>query len=521
MKNTTRREFIRNTARGALGAAAFGLAGGFGPLAATGSATGNAPPNILFAIADDWSWPHASILDAPEINTPAFDRVARDGCLFTSAYCAAPQCSPNRAATFTGRHIWQLEEAGTHASIFPDKFPVFTDLLENAGYHVGFTGKGWAPGNWGRGGRKRNPAGPAYNDVMLDMPPTMSIMGTDYAGNFKEFLSDRPDGAPFFFWFGCHEPHRPYEPHSGRRKRGKDPDKVIVPPFLPDVTETQNDILDYFLEVEWFDSQLYRMLKMLHEKGELDNTIVIATSDNGMPFPRAKANLYDYGLHVPLAVRWPGGAAPGRRVGTPVSFIDFAPTILDAAGVDIPESVTGRSFLPLLGDEAAPGSTAREYVLAGRERHGHARYDNLGYPSRSIFDGKYLYIHNFKPDRWPAGDPDFYYDIDESPTKSYMIARRDEDPVLFEMAFGKRPERELYLVIEDPGCVKNLAGTPAHSAAGKFLEEKLMKLLAEQGDPRATGRGDIFESFPRVSHMHPELGGFAEQGEYNQKYMVK
>ena len=105
-------------------------------------------PNILFAIADDQSYPYASAYGTQGISTPAFDQVANSGVLFHNAFVAAPQCSPSRAAILTGRNIWQIEEAGTHASSFPKEYGVFTDMLETQGYAIGYTGKPWGPGNW-------------------------------------------------------------------------------------------------------------------------------------------------------------------------------------------------------------------------------------------------------------------------------------------------------------------------------------------------------------------------------------
>ena len=206
-------------------------------------------PNILFAISDDQSWLHASAYGCRSLSTPAFDRVAREGALFNNAFCPAPQCSPCRAATLTGMNIWQIEEAGTHASSFPATFAVYPELLEKAGYHVGLTGKGWGPGNWKISGRTRNPAGESYVKRKLS-PPTKAISANDYAGNFEDFLKARPNGAPFCFWYGATEPHRNYEPGSGL-KSGKKLEDVVVPPFLPDTPEIRSDILDYCLEIEW------------------------------------------------------------------------------------------------------------------------------------------------------------------------------------------------------------------------------------------------------------------------------
>ncbi|GMW01555.1 MAG: hypothetical protein AMXMBFR84_26920 [Candidatus Hydrogenedentota bacterium] len=470
-------------------------------------------PNILFAIADDWSWPHASIGGTGEVHTPAFDRVAREGCLFTNCITAAPQCSPNRAAILTGRHIWQLAEAGTHASIFPRTHPVYPDLLAANGYHVGYTGKGWGPGDWQRGGWTQNPAGREYNEKRFDAVPVDGIINHDYAGNFETFLAARPEGAPFCFWYGGKEPHRKYEVGSGRRA-GKDAAKVRVPAYLPDDPAVRNDFLDYFLEIEWFDSQLGTMLSTLEQMGELDNTLVIVTGDNGMSFPRAKANVYEHGVHVPLAMRWPGRIDAGRTEASLVSCVDFAPTFLAAAGLSIPESVTGKSLSPLFG---AGGDSANEFVLTGRERHTHARFDNWGYPSRAIRTQDHLYIWNLKPDRWPAGDPDGYHDIDAAPSKSVLTDNPDKYAKYFELSLGKRPEEELYAVDRDGDCMNNLAADPAHADVKAALRAALEKALKEQGDPRMRG-SEVFDSYPRVSEMRPELGGFAARGEYNPKY---
>jgi N-sulfoglucosamine sulfohydrolase len=481
-------------------------------ITATAAPASTTRPNILFAIADDWSWPHASAYGAAGVRTPAFDRVAREGCLFTTAFVAAPQCSPNRAACLTGRPIWQLEEAGTHGSLFPTKFEVYPDLLEAAGYHIGYTCKGWGPGDWRRSGWSRNPAGPEYTERTIESPPAEGIKTWDYAANFEAFLEERPADAPFYFWYGASEPHRSYESGSGL-KAGKSLEDAPLPPFLPDDPITRSDILDYLVEVEWFDTHLGRMLAHLEQIGELDNTLVVVTSDNGMPFPGAKANVYEYGIHVPLAVRWPGHVAPGQTSDALISFLDFAPTFLAAAGLPVPEGMLGNSLL-----DALTAPTPRDYALSGRERHTHARYDNLSYPARAIRTADYLYIRNFKPDRWPAGDPEDYADIDNSPTKSFLLEHRDRYPELFRHAVGKRPDEELFAIRRDPACLDNLAAAPEYAHTCAELRQRLLTLLAGQGDPRALGTGDIFESYPRVSAMRPELGGFAEQGEYNPKY---
>jgi len=521
-----RREFIKNitTASCALVASQYLTCSPW---------TKNSRPNILFAISDDQTWQYLANSECNYLHTPNFHRVANQGVLFRNAFCAAPQCSPSRAAILTGKNIWQLEEAGTHGSLFPKKFSVYTKLLEESGYFVGYTGKGWAPGNWELSGWKNNPVGVEYNKFVYNETPTKFISENNYSKNFNDFLDKKPKDKPFCFWYGGHEPHREYEEGSGI-KSGKNPDNVKVPSFLPNTPEVKSDILDYALEIEWFDKHLGFMLDQLERIGELENTIVIVTSDNGMPFPRAKANNYEFGTHMPLAISWPTKIKGGRSVDDLVSFIDFAPTFMEAAGLEVPSSVTGKSLLPiLLSNNSGLIDSTRNRVYNGRERHTHARPDNLGYPCRAIRTDEFLYIRNFKPERWPAGNPptdemlssesekrgEGYYDIDGSPAKTYMINNQKEYKNLFDVAFNKRPAEELYNILIDPECLQNLVESKNMWKIKNKLRSELERVLTKQGDPRMLGYGDVFESYPRFMRMR-QFKGFKEQGKYNPKYEI-
>ena len=479
-------------------------------------------PNILFAISDDQCYPYASAYGCSGVSTPAFDRVASHGVLFTNAYGASPGCSPCRAALLTGRHCWQIEQAGTHASSFSQKYRTYPELLAEAGYFVGHTGKGWGPGNFKVDGRTDNPAGPAYSRAK-NTPPAKGMSSTDYAANFEEFLKARPAGQPFCFWYGGQEPHRAFEKGSGL-KAGKKLQDAVVPPFLPDTPEVRSDILDYCLEIEWFDTHLGRMLDALAKAGELERTLVIVTSDNGMAFPRAKANGYDFGIHMPLVVAWPQRVPGGRTSTDLVGFVDLTATILEAAGVELsnaefarPErQLAGRSLLPLL-QQAGSGrlDPTRTAVFASRERHSSSRYQNLGYPIRSMRTPEYLYVRNFRPERSPAGDPQTmngnqpgqmhggYHDIDGSPTLDHLIALRD-DPTygrFLHLAVDPRPAVEIFDIVKDPGCLVNLADRPDFLATQAALTAQFEETLRRTGDPRllASDGGDVFETYPRFS----------------------
>jgi len=475
----------------------------------------NSRPNILIAISDDQSFAHTSIAGCKSVQTPAFDRVAREGVLFHNCFAASPGCSPSRASLLTGRHTWQIEQAGTHDSSFPTNYVAFPDLLEANGYAVGFTGKGWGPGNWKISGRTRNPAGPEFGKRKL-APPTTGISANDYAKNFQDFLATRTNGQPFCFWYGAHEPHRDYEKGSGLTA-GKRLEDVVVPPFLPDTPEVRSDILDYCLEIEWFDQQLNQMLKTLEAAGELDNTIVIVTSDNGMPFPRAKANCYEYGIHEPLAIRWGAQVPGGRTVDDIVGFVDLTATVLAATGTKPPTlyPLSGHSILnTLTATNQGLVDPASTVAWAARERHSSSRYNNWTYPQRALRTAQFLYLRNFKPERWPAGDPralktdgslgpvnGAFYDIDLGPTRNLLLHHYD-DPVLgpfFQLAVAKRPAEELFDIKKDPDCLKNLAGDPAFAKVKNKLSQQMMYYLEKTGDARALGNGDIWETYPRFS----------------------
>ena len=207
--------FLACTCAATLGVAAaqdFGQSDGF--------VTNADKPNILFCISDDQSYAHTGANGDPVVQTPAFDRVAREGLRFIHAFCDAPTCGPSRSAILTGQHIWRLEEAGNIHSTLPAKFRTYTELLAEAGYAVGFTGKGWSPGRLEPGGRTMNPAGVSFQKRKAK-PSFKSMSNTDYAGNFQDFLEQVSDDQPFCFWLGTSEPHRAYELGAGKRI-GKD-----------------------------------------------------------------------------------------------------------------------------------------------------------------------------------------------------------------------------------------------------------------------------------------------------------
>jgi arylsulfatase A-like enzyme len=437
-------------------------------------------PNIVLCLADDWSFPHAGCYGDHVVRTPNFDRVAADGCLFTAAFCVSPTCTASRAAILTGQPPHRLEEGANLWGILPRRYETFPDRLEQAGYAVGYCLKGWGPGSLEGSGRTRNPAGPQFT-------------------NFDVFLKTVPADKPFFFWHGSHRPHRAYVRGSGK-KAGLNAAAITVPPYLPNAPEVRDDILDYYAAVEQFDRELGAVLKSLEDSGRTGNTLLVVTSDNGWPMPRCKANLYDGGTREPLAIRWPGRVPRGKVVDNLVSQIELAPTFLAAAGLPASPDHVGASLMRLFdaGEPASDGEVSFE-----RERHANVRKGDLSYPIRAVRTRRFLYVRNFRPDRWPAGDPERYFavgrfgDCDPGPSKDYVLDHREESSVhrFFDLAFARRPAEELYDLTTDPDQLTNVAGRADLAGVKASLQSTLDAWMRRTKDPRLDPADDRFDRF--------------------------
>ncbi|GAB5562906.1 MAG: sulfatase [Synoicihabitans sp.] len=435
-------------------------------------------PNILFCIADDWGWPHASAYaNDTVVQTPAFDLVAREGALFHNAYISSPSCTPSRNAILTGQYHWRLGPGANLWSTLNQDLETFPHLLEDAGYETGSWRKSWGPGKLLGKWAERHPAGEIHK------------------GGFPEFLAARDTEKPFFFWLGASDPHRGYKKGTGVES-GMDISKIKLFGHYPDSDEVRSDVADYYFEVERFDSDVAEALKQLEATGEADNTIVVITGDHGMPFPRCKSNLYDSGTRVPLAIRWPNKMKSRQVLNGFVSLTDLAPTFLAAAGIKRDRDMTGINLLPAIldGDE----SRLRQYVLVGKERHVPSQRapDMGGYPSRALRTPGFLYIRNYTHGRGPNGIADWenaaisgtwYGDTDNGPTKTYMVDNKDKDDEhrrAYELSFGPRPAEELYDLRHDPDQLNNLAGDPNYASILNVHALRLTKDLIASGDPR-------------------------------------
>ena len=502
-------------------------------------------PNILFFFADDWGR-YVSVYADPEkpsfndvISTPNIDRIAREGVLFRNAFVPVASCGPCRASLATGRYFWNCGSGAFlngkasnwkgHNNPFTT-LPKFVDLLGEDGYYVRKSLKtfAFAPSRPGPGARsvpqieyqRYGLYVGAAEDESQKLKRHHEVLAHPRS-EMRRVLAGCPQEKPFFFVYGSINAHRPYTADSGDRLWSIDPDRLkgLIPGFLPDVEDVRRDFSDYLGEIQALDAMLGVMLEELESSGQLDNTVIVLSGDHGIPgIPRGKTNCYDLAIRAPLMVRYPKLIAQGRHVDDFVSLTDIGPTILEMAGVNRRASMDGRSFRSQL---ASPKNGwvdhARDHVIVGRELHFHsAREGNLPYPMRAIRTPDYLYIRNFKSDRWPMGEPRglsgdnqptyeqlhkstavTMSDLDASLTKAWLITHRDELDVrpLFDLTLNLRPSEELYDLRHDPDQLKNVADDDAYAATKALLSKRLMSVLEETGDPRLT---DAFDQPPYV-----------------------
>jgi uncharacterized sulfatase len=463
-------------------------------------------PNFLVVLTDDQSFSHTGFNGDPVVKTPGFDRIAREGMNFTNAFCSAPSCSPSRAALLTGHNFYELGPGSVLFSGFPGNFPTYQDILRKHGYFTGYTGKGFGPGFWSSDGRTTDPVGLNYNQITIDPAPPKEICNVDYFENFKAFLKDRKDGQPFSFWFGAREPHLPQQFARGAAG-GKKLEDVVLPPYLVDTLGTRHSFLDYYDEIEWLDQHLVKMLDYLESTGQLENTVVIFTSDNGMGAPRAKGDLYDPGTRMPFALMWKDNVKGGRTVSDFVNLMDIAPTLIELAGLTPPKEMTARSLVPIIESDANGRiDPTRDFVVVGIERH------DTSYPMRAIQTDDFLLIRNDVDPKSNRRD-DFWDTPPPSPAKEAAIRENgiSYDPLmrLFAnpeilpktlLAFGPRPQWELYDVRNDPWRMKNLAADPTQVNTLDALKKRMDDYLVRTGDPRALGTAK-FGQYPHYGKV--------------------
>ncbi|WP_345735107.1 sulfatase [Prosthecobacter algae] len=508
------------------------------------AAAAPAKPNILFVFADDWGR-YASIYaelngkgginDA--VRTPHFDKIAKKGVLFRHAHVNAPSCTPCRSSLLSGQYFWRTGRGAIlRGAVWDEKIPAYPLLLRGAGYHIGKSHKVWGPGSpsdapyggqryaFQKAGGKFNNFSENVTEAVAAGQPLEAAKQELYAevrGNFQDFLAANDGQKPFCYWFGPTNVHRTWIKGSGKALWNLDPEalKGKMPPYLPDVPEVREDLTDYFGEVAALDQGIGVLLDELEKSGQLDNTLIVISGDHGAPgFPHGKCNLYGFGTGVSLSITGPG-VQGGRVVDDFVNLTDLAPTFLEAAGLPIPEVMTGRSLWPVLkSNQQGLVDASRTWVVTGRERHVEsARADFSPYPQRALHTAEHLFIINFRPDRWPLGDPyrldgtdeptaqeitevtrTTHPDDDAGPTKAWLVSVRNTTQWKshYEWVYGKRPKYELYDLKKDPHETKNVADDPAYAEVKTRLEKQLMDELSRTGDLRLINDGAYYENPP-------------------------
>ncbi len=431
--------------------------------------------NILWLIAEDLG-PDLGCYGTKHVQTPHLDRFASEGVKFSNAFTTAPVCSASRSAFMTGMYQTSID-AHHHRShrdeddhyVLPEPYRVITDYFHRAGYYTcNCSGLDFD-----------KPGKTDWNFTPIDEP----FDGTDWR--------ERKEGQPFFAQVNFGEVHR-----MGLRPDTLtvDPGSVDLPPYYPDHPVTRNDWAEYLSAIEVLDQKVGKVLARLKENGFEENTLVFFFGDNGRNHVRGKQWLYDGGIHIPLIIRWPKKLKSGIRNDDLVSAIDFAPTCLDLAGVTPPGHLEGSIFL-------GSHRIGREYVIAARDR-----CDETEDRIRCVRTHQYKYIRNFHPEK-PYTQYNRYKDA-YYPVLRLMHRLHAENQLTPEQAFfmaNRRPEEELYDVLQDPHELNNLAGKQSHQNILQKFRKILDDWIKNTGD-----RGEFPEDSDVVKKYKEQMKAWAQ-----------
>lgn len=445
----------------------------FLPTAAAGAAAAFAQPprpkNILFLIADDLGL-HTGAYGDPNARTPNLDRLAAEGVRFSNAFCTTASCSASRSVMLSGLqnhangHYGHAH--GEHNLHYLPKIKSTPELLKASGYRTGVIAK-------------------LHVNPLFDFPWNLNATReggrdvTRMASIARDFIRADPS-KPFYLHVGYTDPHRAQRGFANRDYAGVtrnrfDPAKLEMPAYLPGNAETRGEVAEYYEAANRLDQGIGMMMEVLREAGQLDNTLIVFLSDNGMPFANAKTNCYDAGLHLPLIVRAPGQTRRGVVNNSMVSWVDILPTFLDWAGAKGPNyELHGKSILPILETENAAG---RDEVYFSHTFHEITMY----YPMRGIRTRRYKYIRNLFPElEFPHASDLWASSTWQSVLRAGENAKVGARPV---GQYLHRAGEELYDIQADPHEVNNLAKSPAQAATLAALRRQVHEYRARTNDP--------------------------------------
>ncbi|MCU0913500.1 MAG: sulfatase [Planctomycetes bacterium] len=446
-------------------------------------------PNILFLLSDDHSYPYLGCYGNPDVRTPNLDRLAAQGMRFDRMFVGCPQCVPSRACLMTGRSAVAVRMV-RFTSPLPAELPALPDLLrDQAGYFTGVGGRTYHLDGPATGGERGAPViGGTLDRYDLrrfkDRVDYMEKGGAmkDFGGKLAAFLDAVPRGKPWFFWLGFSDPHHVWDTKGPRGV--PDPAKLTVPGHLPDLPGVRSDLARYLAEVEHLDGDVQSVLDRLEKRGLANNTVVVFMGDNGMAMPHGKGALTDPGVNVPLLVRWPGVVRPGGVTRQLVSGEDFAPTMLEIAGVTPPKEMSGVSYRKLLGGEPFEG---RQYIFAERGPHGGdggMKPDVLASTfdlSRCIRSANFKLIYNCTPHQAVA-PVDSQRDPGWQDMKAAFAAGTLAPEFVRAYFTTPRSTYELYDLEADPSELTNLAGNKKYAQVERELKEALTEKMVLDWD---------------------------------------
>jgi arylsulfatase A-like enzyme len=436
-------------------------------------------PNVLLILSDDHSGAFLGCASDIGVKTPILDRLAGEGIRFERAYVSTPQCVPSRASLMTGRSPVAIGMTRFSAPL-PADVPALPDLLRASGYYTGVCGRSFHLDGSGN-------ADPATAAVFEKYHLKTFADRTDYLrtggrpqtlAQVEEFLGQVPEGKPFFLWANFSDPHRPLDANAVPEPH--DPARLKLPAHFADTPLVREDLARYCDEIARLDGDVGTVLKLLESTGKARDTIIVFMGDNGGALLWGKGTLHDLGVRVPLIVRWPGVAKPGRTSADLISGEDLAPTLLEATGTPAPKAMTGRSFLKRLkGEPFEP----RDYVFTQRSAHGSslptgsAAFDlGRGVTSRTH---RLIYNATWQLPYQPVdfGNDPFWKDLQE------RNARGDLAPEVAARFFApQRPMFELYDLQSDPAELRNLAGRPELAQVERQLKEALQEWMILERD---------------------------------------
>lgn len=402
--------------------------------------------------------------------TPNIDKIANASVKFYNAHVNSAICMPSRGIIATGRYGFNsLHHGFFHA---PDSVPTMMESFTKSGYKIGILGKVYHSS--------------AKSTTNWDYVYTDSDLGSGrspqkFYERTKAFVSKcHAENKPFYFMINSHDPHRPFQAPNGPLLKGAEwpsklykPDEIFVPGFLPDLPEVRTEISHYYNSVKRLDDTFGRVIQALKESGELENTVIMFLSDNGISMPFSKANCYLKSTKTPFFVYYPKGLNAFKDKEHFISSEDLFPTIMEMIGAEKPKNLDGTSFLPLLKEKNQKG---RKHVFTQIDYLSSNKY----YPMRCVQDENFGYIFN----PWSDGEK-AYHNANEGRTFKAMVKIQESNPKIKERVnmFRYRNIEEFYDLKNDPNCLRNLANDKKYAQKLKEYKVTLRNWMKKHSDP--------------------------------------